>query len=32
MIWLMHGLPTPRYAVLDDSSDLAKVAADWACR
>ena len=28
MIWLMHQLPTPKYAVLDDSSDLAKVAAE----
>jgi D-alanine-D-alanine ligase len=25
LIWLMHGLPTPKYAVLDGSSDLAKV-------
>lgn len=28
MIWLMHKLPTPKYAVLDDSSDLAQVAAE----
>ncbi|HEV7817374.1 MAG TPA: D-alanine--D-alanine ligase [Janthinobacterium sp.] len=27
MIWLMHGLPTPKYAVLDPSSDLAQAAA-----
>ncbi|UQV45612.1 D-alanine--D-alanine ligase [Janthinobacterium lividum] len=27
MIWLMHDLPTPQYAVLDAGSDLAKVAA-----
>ena len=26
MIWLMHGLPTPKYMVLNDSSDLAQVA------
>ena len=26
MIWLMHALPTPRYAVLDGASDLARVA------
>jgi len=26
MIWLMHGLPTPAYAVLDGQSDLAQVA------
>jgi D-alanine-D-alanine ligase len=26
MIWLMHGLPTPKYATLDDSTDLAGVA------
>jgi D-alanine-D-alanine ligase len=25
LIWLMHGLPTPKYAVLDGNSDLAKV-------
>ncbi len=28
MIWLNQGLPTPRYTVLDASSDLAAVAAD----
>lgn len=28
MIWLMHGLPTPKYATLDAGADLAKVAAD----
>jgi D-alanine-D-alanine ligase len=28
MIWLMHGLPTPNYAVLTPQSDLAAVAAD----
>ncbi|MES2130549.1 MAG: D-alanine--D-alanine ligase [Pseudomonadota bacterium] len=28
MIWLMHKLPTPRYAALGDSSDLAAVVAD----
>ncbi len=27
LIWLMHGLPTPRYAVLDADSDLDAVAA-----
>ncbi|WP_317201257.1 D-alanine--D-alanine ligase [Janthinobacterium sp.] len=27
MIWLMHGLPTPAYAVLDGASDLDQVAA-----
>ena len=26
MIWLMHGLPTPKYAALDGSADLAQVA------
>jgi D-alanine-D-alanine ligase len=26
MIWLMHGLPTPKYATLDDDTDLAQVA------
>jgi D-alanine-D-alanine ligase len=28
MIWLAQGLPTPRYAALDATADLAKVAAD----
>jgi D-alanine-D-alanine ligase len=28
MIWLMQGLPTPRYAALDADADLAKVVAD----
>jgi D-alanine-D-alanine ligase len=28
MIWLMKGLPTPRYATLDDGADLAQVVAD----
>jgi D-alanine-D-alanine ligase len=28
MIWLMHGLPTPKYAALDEGADLAKVVAD----
>ncbi|NRR32777.1 D-alanine--D-alanine ligase [Oxalobacteraceae bacterium] len=28
IVWLMHGLPTPKYAVIDASSDLAAVAAD----
>ena len=28
MIWLMHGLPTPKYATLEAGTDLAKVAAD----
>jgi D-alanine-D-alanine ligase len=28
MIWLMHGLPTPKYATLEAGADLAKVAAD----
>jgi D-alanine-D-alanine ligase len=28
MIWLMHGLPTPKYATLDEGADLARVAAD----
>ncbi|HEU4372135.1 MAG TPA: D-alanine--D-alanine ligase [Telluria sp.] len=28
MIWLMKGLPTPKYASLDGATDLAKVAAD----
>ncbi|MES2742805.1 MAG: D-alanine--D-alanine ligase [Pseudomonadota bacterium] len=28
MIWQNKGLPTPRYAVLDDGADLAAVAAD----
>jgi D-alanine-D-alanine ligase len=28
MIWLTHGLPTPKYATLDGSADLAAVAAD----
>jgi D-alanine-D-alanine ligase len=28
MIWLMQGLPTPKYATLDDDTDLAKVAFD----
>ncbi|HZV63377.1 MAG TPA: D-alanine--D-alanine ligase [Telluria sp.] len=28
MIWLMHGLPTPKYASLDGATDLAQVAAD----
>lgn len=28
MIWLMHGLPTPKYATLDAGADLAAVAAD----
>ncbi|WP_051781200.1 D-alanine--D-alanine ligase [Janthinobacterium agaricidamnosum] len=28
LIWLMHGLPTPKYAVLDDQSDLNQVAAE----
>ncbi|GAB3426907.1 D-alanine--D-alanine ligase [Massilia solisilvae] len=27
-IWLQHGLPTPRYAVLEGDTDLGKVAAD----
>jgi D-alanine-D-alanine ligase len=26
MIWLMQGLPTPKYATLDDDTDLARVA------
>ncbi|MBC7453359.1 MAG: D-alanine--D-alanine ligase [Massilia sp.] len=26
MIWLMHGLPTPKYAALDGATDLAQVA------
>ncbi|MBA5636370.1 D-alanine--D-alanine ligase [Duganella sp. LX20W] len=28
IVWLMHGLPTPKYAVLDANSDLDKVAAE----
>ena len=28
MIWLMHGLPTPRYASLEGGDELATVAAD----
>ena len=28
IVWLAAGLPTPNYAVLDQNSDLAKVAAD----
>jgi len=28
MIWLMHGLPTPKYAVLTPQSDLAAVAVE----
>jgi D-alanine-D-alanine ligase len=28
MIWLMHGLPTPKYASLDAGADLAKVVAE----
>lgn len=28
LIWLMHGLPTPKYATLEEGADLAKVAAD----
>ncbi|PHV08217.1 D-alanine--D-alanine ligase [Janthinobacterium sp. BJB412] len=28
IVWLMHGLPTPKYAVLDSGADLAKVAAE----
>jgi D-alanine-D-alanine ligase len=28
MIWLMHGLPTPKYASLDGSTDLALVVAE----
>ncbi|MDB5906721.1 MAG: ddl [Massilia sp.] len=28
MIWLMHGLPTPKYAALADGADLAEVVAD----
>ena len=28
VIWLMHGLPTPKYATLEAGADLAKVAAD----
>ena len=28
MIWLMKGLPTPKYASLDGATDLAKVVAD----
>ncbi len=28
MIWLMHGLPTPKYATLEAGTDLAKVTAD----
>jgi D-alanine-D-alanine ligase len=28
MIWLMHGLPTPKYAALTGSTDLAQVVAD----
>ena len=28
MIWLMKGLPTPRYASLDDATDLAQVVAE----
>jgi D-alanine-D-alanine ligase len=28
LIWLMHGLPTPKYATLEAGADLAKVAAD----
>ncbi|NVM76218.1 D-alanine-D-alanine ligase [Duganella sp. SG902] len=28
IVWLHHGLPTPRYAVLNAQSDLAAVAAD----
>jgi D-alanine-D-alanine ligase len=28
LIWLMHGLPTPKYAVLDAASDLDAVAAE----
>ncbi|MBA5605634.1 D-alanine--D-alanine ligase [Duganella sp. FT3S] len=28
IVWLMHGLPTPKYAVLDAHSDLDKVAAE----
>ena len=28
IVWLSHGLPTPKYAVLDAASDLDQVAAD----
>ncbi|MDL2357871.1 MAG: D-alanine--D-alanine ligase [Pseudomonadota bacterium] len=28
LIWLMHGLPTPRYAALGEHADLAKVVAE----
>jgi len=28
LIWLMHGLPTPKYAVLDGTTDLARVVLD----
>jgi D-alanine-D-alanine ligase len=28
MIWLMQGLPTPKYAALDEGADLSKVVAD----
>jgi D-alanine-D-alanine ligase len=28
LIWLMHGLPTPKYAVLDKSTDLERVVLD----
>ncbi|WLI89858.1 D-alanine--D-alanine ligase [Massilia sp. R2A-15] len=28
LIWLMHGLPTPKYATLEAGADLPKVAAD----
>ncbi len=28
LIWLMHGLPTPKYATLEEGADLDKVAAD----
>jgi D-alanine-D-alanine ligase len=32
MIWLMKGLPTPKYAALDGAADLAAVVAGSACR
>jgi len=28
MIWIVRGLPTPKYAILDDDTDLARVALD----
>jgi D-alanine-D-alanine ligase len=28
LIWLMHGLPTPKYALLDQGTDLERVVAD----